>query len=249
MLYKKIGLILGILVGIQFSTFAKFDNPLLDERKYPQINQFNQYFGDKSDLRKMVEQLFCVIMHGGSQLHNGNIIFSLKQGLITARDAFQKKATYGLIDKTVREIAEKKAKEQPDFDKEIFKQNYDNSTKIYVGDAADFVLRGINYMNNPLKEQTFAAYLKSDIIPYFIKKKIVWITQRGLRAALERFTYGVLVAGAYDIACVIPVLGTELEELPKIALEFVYDKGLAKSQELIEKYKVKPTIPFALKSA
>lgn len=235
MFYKKLSLIFGILIGIQSPVFAKFENPLLDPKyvaDYPQAAQLHATFGDKSEIRKMVEQLFLVIVHGGSQLQNGKLLFSLKQGITTARDALQKKATYGLLDKTVREIkalhdiAEKHAQSKGNFDKEAFEQAYKDTVKIYVGDACDFIFRGINYMNNPLKEQTVTAYLKDDIIPYFIKKKIVWLTQRAIRQALECSPQGALIAGAYDIACVIPVVGTELEELPKIALEFVYDKGM-----------------------
>ncbi len=252
--YKQICLVLGLMVGINLPIAAEFKNPFLDKtfsdnhaEIATKIANFNKAFGSKSTQRETAELLLLSLLHNGIEVKNGTTVVNVKNGVTITRDELQKKATYGLLNKIMLEskLKEKAAELNSKADtqgitldqakKDYEKNDYDKNIRPYLYDGFDIIFRGIKYWNDPTKVQTVSAYLKNDIVPYLIKKKIIWMTQKAARGALERHEYGQWIAGAYDIACLLPVIGTELEILPRFAFEYLYDKGLAAGKRFIQK--------------
>ncbi len=238
MINKQWYLILGLIGGVSGVVAEDFKNPLLAQDfliNHPSLAQFNTTWGGKkAGARKLVEQLILVLAHGATELREGKITLNLKKGITIAYDMLQKKAVYSLIDKTVQEVLEKRTVKSAE-ELEKFNKNYEKNIRPVVGDVSDIVFRGIKYFNDPTKDQTVRGYIQYDIVPHLLKKKIVTMTQRILRTALERSEKGMWVAGAYDLACALPLVGTELEEMPRMTLEWLYDKGVARGKQLHQK--------------
>lgn len=257
MKYSKICLIFSLIVGLSLPVFAQggeaeFQNPFLTPeflKNHATLEQFNVAFGlPKSAPREATEQLILSLIHESIELKNGKVAVDLKKGITATRDTLYKRAAYGFLSAAVLEGIQKAKNITTDDAKKVYKKEYDKQIKPFVYDGFDIIFRGIKYMNDDTKEQTLKAYIQNDFGPYIIKKKIVWLTQLAMRRALERNEYGRLIAGAYDIACSVPLLGAEFEEWPRVALEYVYDKSINAGKNVgnyvADKIVTKVYVPF-----
>ncbi len=183
----------------------------------------------------MAEELICGLATTSLEIDKHGSALNIKNGVTTTRDAIQKKATYGLINKTVQDVL---AHGKDEAATKAFEKEYKENVRPYIGHGLDFIFRGIKYWNDPTKAQTLLAYSIDDFGPYIAKKIIVNHVHKFVRLLLEQNAYGQWIAGAYDIACEVPLLGTELEGLSRAMLEAMYDKGcqMMDKKLLIKKY-------------
>lgn len=249
MVRNRFLLIVGLFLCLGGSAFANEPdyNQLINEckekiiKKTYGLQEFNARCGlPRSTCREVSEQTLLAILHNSIDIIDGKVVIDLKKGLTKTRDGMQKFAVYELLHKAIAQGLEKGGVKTP----------YKTSLKPWVDDGLDVVFRGIKYSNDESKEQTLTAFFKDDFGPYMVKKKTVWLARKIVhsvaRKTLERYEYGRIGIASYELLRMVPLIGIELEELSRKALEHLYDKGLDLGKKMFNTYipKIKPHLVY-----
>jgi hypothetical protein len=232
MFNKRIALSLSLIAGLSLvavePVLATQDGQS-DSKLLPAITE--NFGPERSAPRDVSERIILSLLHNGLTIKDGKLIVDPKKALTETRDNLYKGITYKFLDKAVLEALQKAGQFTNDK-----KTTYKTYVSPLVGDGLDVIFRGVKYLNDDSKEQTVTAYVKNDLAPYLVKKKIVWLTMFAVRKALEQNEQGRKLLALYEIAQLIPFIGIELEDAPKTILGFLYDKGLENGKKIVQKF-------------
>lgn len=183
---------------------------------------------ERAGWRETSERLVLSMLQNGISFKNGKLDLQLQNAAVKTRDVFFKVAGYKMLQDAIKDAS--------GIDKDIYKKHAAH----WVEDGLDLVFRGIKYAGGDQEDKSVQKYMAKDFAPYIIRKIIVRLVHNKL-IGYTNLNAPKNIASAYQTARGIPLVGIQVDDASKKAVEYAYDSTLEYGLKIFVKH-IKPKI-------